>query len=134
MPDYGKNAVSARAAIRRAGKVVIMSVKTGGGFDPVESETIGSKTVNYNIAAVILPATIARFRGIDNKLVESGNLVITKGRYLILPTSDESGVAIPEPLPEFTFQFFGSTWKCLGCSPLNPAGIPILYQVGVLKV
>lgn len=33
-----------------------------------------------------------------------------------------------------TVSFDGTTWQVLGCTPINPAGTPIVYGVGVVKL
>lgn len=131
---YGEDAISAKASIKEAGLVVILKRLQDSAYNPETGADAAEVFDSFNVAAVVLPATLARFRGIDNKLVESGELVITKARYLLMSTIDETGAQIPEPEPEMQVSFFEKLWRVNGCSPINPAGTPILYQVGVTQI
>lgn len=135
MPAYADNAETALRLISEAGRVMPMSrTPIGANYDPVAGEDVApvADPQVWNIDAVTLPATIARFRGIDNKIVEDKNLILTKARYLLVAAKSKDGTYIPEPIPEDRVVFDSKTWRVLGCSPLKPADIPILYQVGVI--
>lgn len=132
MPNYGKSAESALASIRKAGLQLEASRTVPGTYDAAEGEESVAGTVSqWSIFSVILPATVARFRGIDNKLTEDG-LVLTKARYLLTAALNDAG-QIPEPLAEDIITFpDGTTWRVIGASPLKPAETALIYQIGVV--
>ncbi len=134
MPDYDKSARSALASIRKAGLELTASRKVPGVYDAAAGEETTEGTVSqWSIFSVILPATVARFRGIDNKLTEDG-LVLTKARYLLTAALNDSG-QIPEPLAEDTISFPDETvWRVIGASPLKPATTALIYQIGIVLV
>lgn len=134
MPDYGKTAKSAFASIKKAGVELLCERKSAGEYDPSEGDYSTPQTVNHwNIFCVILPATVERFRGIDNKLTGEG-LILAKARYLLTSALNGDG-QIPEPLPEDIIYFLaGGTWRVVGASPLNPAETPLIYQIGVIQI
>lgn len=136
MPDYGKAQASATRLIKGGGIAITASRLAVVAYDPVEGAEVAPvpPAQAWSLDAVVLPATIARFRGIDNKLAEDENLVLTKARYLLASARNRDGVLIPEPLPEDRVVFHGKTWRVVGASPLRPAEIEILYQIGVLLV
>lgn len=134
MPNYGKTAESAYLAISRNGSIIGCTREVSGQYDPVSGEDPQSVTTAWDIVAVKLPATIARFRGIDNKLVEDGSLNLAKARYLLTAAKDASGGFIPEPLPEDLVSFDGGIWRVVGATPIKPAGVAILYQIGVVLI
>ena len=122
MPNYGKTAESAYASILAAGA-----------YDPATGEETALPEVEtWEIAAVVLPATLERFRGIDSKLTEG--LILGKARYLLTAAKNSSGF-IPEPLPEDLIVFSDlSVWKVAGATSIKPGGLPIIYQIAVLNV
>lgn len=132
MPNYGKTAESAYASILAAGAVMAGTRALPGAYDPsTGEETAIPELQTWELVAVTLPATIARFRGIDVKLTEG--LVLGKARYLLTAAKNSSGF-IPEPLPEDVIVFPDLTaWKVIGATAIKPAGIPILYQIGVVN-
>lgn len=132
MPNYGKTAESAFAAILAAGEAMTATRQGAGSYDPATGEeTAIPELQTWELVAVALPATIARFRGIDSKLTEG--LVLGKARYLLTAAKNSSGF-IPEPLPEDLIVFSDlAVWKVVGATAIKPAGIPIIYQVGVVN-
>ena len=134
MPNYGKTALSAFKSIKKNGLAITLSrAEILDAYDPVAGEAVNPQAaVSYNTFAVVLPATVARFRGIDNKLTD--DLILQKARYLLAPALCADLTAMVEPIPEDRIEFSGQTWKVLGCSPLNPAGTALIYQIGVLLI
>ena len=132
MPNYGKTADNALVSILAAGATMTATRSLSGVYDPATGEeTAIPELQTWELVAVTLPATIARFRGIDNKLTEG--LVLGKARYLLTAAKNSNGF-IPEPLPEDVIVFPDLTaWKVIGSTPIKPAGVPILYQVGVVN-
>ncbi|MCQ0042382.1 MAG: hypothetical protein NF693_09005 [Bombella sp.] len=134
MPNYGKSAKSALESIRKAGVELLCERKSAGVYDPSLGDYSTPESVNHwNIFCVILPASVKKFRGIDNKLTDEG-LILTKARYLLTAALNEDG-QIPEPLPEDLIYFAeGSVWKVIGASPLKPAETALIYQIGVIEI
>lgn len=133
MPNYDQSAATATRLIKDSGSLMQVDRVTVADYDPITGQGTDT-TTSWNIDAVVLPATIARFRGIDNKLAEDTNLVLAKARYLLASPNDRDGVAIAEPLPQDVVNFDSKKWKIIGVSPLRPAGVTILYQIGVLLI
>lgn len=134
MPNYANNAATATRLIKEAGRLMAVKRKDSDeDYDPVAGASTDPKAdLTWNINAVVLPATLARFRGVDNKMAESGNLVLQKARFLLVSAVNQDGEIVPEPLPSDIVSFDDLEWGVVGASPLSPAGIPILYQVGVV--
>lgn len=137
MPNYIAAAETALRLIRDAGRVYSVQRSVEADYDPIEGidpDPQPEDTTIYSLTAVVLPATVARFRGIDNRIVEDNKLVVSRARYLLVAAkSPTDGSNIPEPEPEDRVTIDGSQWKVVGCSPLKPADVPILYRVGVIK-
>lgn len=136
MPDYGKAQKTATRLIKGGGIAIPVSRLAVVAYDPVEGAEVAPvpDPETWSLDAVVLPATIARFRGIDNKLAEDESLVLTKARYLLASARNRDGLLIPEPLPEDRVEFHSKTWRVVGASPLKPAETEILYQIGVILV
>lgn len=130
MADYSGLVASALRSIGNAGLTVSFSRKSAAqAYDPVAGEFTGAAIADqtWDASAVVLPATIQRFRGLDNKLADDNALVLAKARYLLVAADGK-----PEPQPEDRVAFFSETWRVVGCTPIAPDGTAIVYQVGVI--
>ena len=134
MPNYGKSAKSAFESIKKAGVELLCERKSAGVYDPALGDYSTPENVDHwKIFTVILPASVKKFSGIDNKLTDEG-LILTKARYLLTAALNEEG-QIPEPLPEDVIYFLeGTVWKVVGVSPLRPAETSLIYQIGVVQI
>lgn len=140
MATTAKDAREARSSIKEEGIIVAFTrPPISQAFDPVLGAAAEpapgdppASVLEWNADAVVLPATLARFRGVDSKLAEDSNLVLTKARLLLCAAVDATGATLPEPQPEDRVAFHGATWKVAGCSALKPAETALLYNVAVL--
>ncbi len=132
MPNYEETAETALRLIADAGRTLGMSRRvTTGDYDPIVGAPAAPDTASsWNVQAVVLPASLPRFRNIDNKLVEDGSLVLAKARYILAAAKNLAGETTPEPLPDDQIEFDGKKWRVAGCVSLSPAGIPLLYKIG----
>jgi hypothetical protein len=133
MPNYEQSAATATRLIKDSGRAMQVDRETVASYNPIDGSGTKS-TATWSIDAVVLPATIARFRGIDNKLAEDTNLILAKARYLLASAVNRDGLTVTEPLPQDVITFDDKKWRIIGVSPLRPAGVTILYQIGVLLV
>lgn len=78
---------------------------------------------------IVLPASKGTIEAFDNRS-EDGSLAGRELRYLKIAALGMSFV--PRKLD--TVSFDGATWQVLGCTPVNPAGTPIVYGAGVVKL
>ena len=113
--DFGQSATFTRTTMVPDGS-------TGGvvpSGDPLTS------TVNV----AVLPVESGTGPAFDNRLEEL-SLAKKTLRYLIVPAK---GMTLePEALDEVSFE--GHLWEVLGCTPINPAGTPVIYGVGVVRL
>lgn len=130
MPNYDQAAATATRLIKDAGRAMPAERTNVSAYEPITGVATAT-TQTWSLDAVVLPATIARFRGIDNKIADDTNLVLAKARYLLASAVNRDGVTIPEPLPQDTITFDGKDWRVIGASPLKPADVAIIYQIGV---
>jgi hypothetical protein len=91
--------------------------------------TKGAATNTSTASAVVLPASKGTVEAFDNRL-ENGSLVGRELRYIKVAAA--SITFEPKSLDEMSMD--GSTWEVLGCTPVNPAGTPLVYGVGVAKI
>jgi hypothetical protein len=129
MADYEANAELALRLIRENGRDLPMTRSVGGTYDPVAGSVSGGTVDSWSIPGIILPATFRSMVGLDNGMLEAGTLTLSKARKILAAAKG----SLHEPLPEDIINFDGSNWRVLACVPLNPAGIPIVYKIGVMK-
>lgn len=95
-----------------------------GSNDPVASE-------DQKIKCLVLPISQTANQAIassDNRLLKDA-LITGKLRFLLIAAAS----AVMEPAPNDVSFFDGGWWQVLGCTPLSPAGTPILYKVAVMQ-
>lgn len=84
--------------------------------------------VSPSPVGVVLPASKGTIQAFDNR-VKSGELVDEKLRFVIIAAK-----GLPfEPKSGDRLTFDDADWIALGCTPLNPTGIPIYYGLGVRR-
>lgn len=127
--DYAAIAESALAAIRDAGREITIK-RYDTAFDGATSTVDKQVTLDGVFTCVVLPAkkanAIAHFQvGFDNSYAE--NLRAGKVRRLLIAASG----APFAPQQGDTAEFDELAWEVLGCTPLAPAGVDVIYQVEV---
>ena len=124
--DYAALASTALASIKEAGfKLPIKRVS--GTFDPVEGEVTASSLLSGELDAVTLPASAGTVQAFDNRPLD--DLIRGKLRFFIAAAS--SAPFVPQANDIITFE--GETWTIMGCTPLAPAGTPLIYRFGARR-
>ena len=122
MPDYSKLQDTALRLIKQAGQVLTFSRTVPGAYNPVTGEDATATVQNQELVVVILPMTAN-----DDNMI--AGLTLAKQRKIIIAAKGSTA----EPLPEDRTVYEGKTWKLEGCTPLNPAGIALIYK-GALRL
>lgn len=135
--DYAKAARTAERLIGRFGRpqgVTLKRMVPGSGPDWNPGPP---SWITYTCTAVILQASKGTIEAFDNRL-ERGSLIDEKLRYVVMsPQMVRTSATGPdhiEPKSTDILEFDGSTWTVLGCTPLNPAGTPVYYPMGVRRL
>lgn len=125
--DYGRTQKTAARLIEKFGRIVTLVRPTSEtGATPWDPTTTGETT--YETVAAILPASKGTIEAFDNR-IDSETLIEERLRFLLMP-----GLGLPiEPKAHDIVRFDGWDWAVLGCTPLNPAGTAIMYQMGVKR-
>lgn len=123
--NYAKSQATAERLLKKFGRPVTLKRQVPGGpaWDP------GVPTwQEYPAIAAVLPYAKGTIEAFDNRL-EGGTLIEERLRYVLM-----SPVGLPiEPKSGDRVNFDGHDWTVLGCTPLNPAGTPVLYPMGVKR-
>jgi hypothetical protein len=132
--NYAKSAATAQRLLAKFGRSIVLKrnvAGTGPAHDPGAPTSIA-----YAVSAAVLPASKGTIEAFDNRL-ESGALVDEKLRYVLMSTkmlrTSEAGPDAIEPKSGDVLTFDGHDWTVLGCTPLNPAGTPVIYRMGVKR-
>ena len=90
----------------------------------------------YSALAVVLPASQGTIEAFDNRM-EGGSLLEERLRYVLMSARmtrvSEVGATSIEPKSTDIVEFDGHSWRVLGCTPLAPAGVPVIYPMGVQR-
>lgn len=121
MSNYAKNAASALRMITKAGQAAVLRRSTPGTYD-TETGTTAAPTVTNSPCFVVLFDYELRDSGqalADGSLIQVGDLQI------LLPAS---GLAFVPATGDLLI-VGGVTWTIKNVKEVNPAGIPILYEL-----
>lgn len=132
--DYAESAADALELLQEFGSQIVLK-RAVPGTGPAHNP--GPPTwVTYSAFAAILPASKGTIEAFDNRL-EGGTLIEEKLRFVLMATeitrTSEEGPATIEPQALDVLTFQGRDWTVLGQTPLNPAGVPVLYRMGVKR-
>ena len=130
--DYPRSQNTAIRLLTKFGRTIQVGYSTPGtgpGYEP------GPDTWVWNdVVAAVLPANKSLLESFDNQL-EAGTLIAEKLRYVIMAPLLVGGAPHPkEPESMMRVIFDNAEWQILGATPLNPAGIPVLYNMGVKRL
>lgn len=102
-----------------------------GSYDPIDDELTELPPLQQDVVCIVLPASKGTIEAFDNRLV-SGTLIEQNLRFLKIAAVGPNMLPLEfEPFAgDWTF-FEGSRWRALGSTPINPAGVPLLYNVAV---
>jgi len=100
--------------------------RLGNDYDPTTGDASAIAKVEGTIKALVLPvASTAKsvFTEADNRQTEA--LRTGKARFILAAAKG----APFEPEPNDLIELEGNRYTVLGCSPLSPAGVPLLYKI-----
>jgi hypothetical protein len=92
--------------------------------------------VEYEASAVVMPASKGTIEAFDNRY-QGGSLIDEKLRYVMMSPFmtriSEEGPASIEPKSGDVLTFDSYDWTVIGSTPLSPAGVPVLFPMGVKR-
>jgi len=97
--------------------------------DGIAGTSIPGTPTTSTADVVVLPINKAPGEAFDNSR-ETLSAAHKTLRYLKVSASSIDF----EPLPNDQVTMDSATWQVLGCTPVNPAGTPIVYGVGLVKL
>lgn len=128
MADYAGLASTALRLIEANGRSITVK-RTSGTHVPATGGYTPTATTSGTLKAVVLPASKGTIEAFDNRVVD-GTLIDEKLRYVLAAAKG----APFEPKSNDLLEFDSLTWRILGCTPLNPAGTPLVYKIGCIRV
>lgn len=127
MSSYEKTAQTALKLLKKNGRSILLR-RPDRTVDNVSGISTEGPATEGLLWVVILPASKGTVEAFDNR-VEQSDLSSAKLRYIIAAADG----APFEPKSNDEVVFDGSVWTVLGATPLSPAGIPLLYKLGVKR-
>lgn len=103
---------------------LVLSRKIGGGYDPATDTEVPGSTITSPMKCVVLPVEPSA-----SDSVEEGTLIASSMR--LLKVAAEGMVFVPASADTVAFE--GVQWLVLSATPINPAGIPLVYNVMVKR-
>lgn len=132
--DYAKSAATAQRLLKKFGRQIEIKRSVPGNGPPHNPGP--ASWITYSATAATLPASKGTIEAFDNRL-DGGTLIDERLRYVIMSPqmtrTSASGPETIEPKSTDVLTFDGHKWTVLGCTPLNPAGTPVLYPMGVKR-
>lgn len=130
MIDYPEIAEGALEAIKEAGRVIVIK-RYSSAYDGATATDVMTLTHEGDFTVAVLPAkkanALAGFGiGFDNAYAEA--LRKGKVRALLIAASE----APFEPAEGDRAEFDNGLWNFLGCTPISPAGVPVVYKAEVV--
>lgn len=125
MPDYAKTARAAALKIAAAGQVATLRRVVLGEYDTDTGKPAVLSDTSYTCYVALFDYSL-QGSGISN---EPGSLIQAGDKQILLPAY---GLAIT-PAPGDTLIVGGVTWNIKNVKELNPAGVPILYDLNGRK-
>jgi hypothetical protein len=120
--NYTKIADNVDKQFAKAGRTIIVSRETS---DVDIAGKVATTVETCEAVAVVLPLSKWWY---DN-FVDDGAFARKVGRLLKVAAS---GMTFePRAFDKVTFD--GATWIVLGCTVISPAGIPLVYNIGVVR-
>ena len=126
--DYSKLQTSAAALLARFGKSYPI-LRRNPSYDPLLGQHTGDAPQVGNLTAVVLPASKGTVEAFDIRLGKEG-LTLDQLRFCL--TAALGAPFRPQPTDIVTYE--GRQWTVLGCTPLDPAGTPLIYKIAIRKM
>lgn len=109
------------------GRKIPFSRTIDGEYDPETGGSSGT-TQTETATVVVLPASNGTVQAFDIKF-DNGTLVESNLRALVIAAKGLDWM--PSPGDKATFD--GADWTFIGCTPINPAGTPLVYKASVRR-
>ena len=127
MPDYNKLAQTTLDLIKKSGRAFVIT-RSRPSFDDVTGTPTAGTPQAGTFQAIVLPRYKGRtFDSLDDSIKEK----LIQGKARTLYAAAVGAPFAPEALDEVTIS--GEQWVVIGCTELSPAGITMLYTIGVVK-
>lgn len=128
MDFYEQNAELALNLVRQYGTTVTL-IRYKHVTDDVAGTVASEVDLTGPAAALNLPASAGTIQAFDNRALNAA-LGTANIRYFLMAAKG----APFEPRPQDIILYADREWQILGSTPLNPAGVPLLYKIGSLGV
>lgn len=126
--NYAKTLATVDRLIEKFGQTLTFTrITEGGRYDPHVGESVQTEAA-FSAKCVVLPTGSGTVEAFDEK--RDPDLVDAKRRFLLVSPLNVSDR--PQSADHLTFE--GAEWVVMGCTPLAPAGVDVLYRVGVQRV
>jgi|PlaIllAssembly_1097288.scaffolds.fasta_scaffold07940_4 hypothetical protein len=126
--NYAALAQTVNAKLAAYGQQITVKRYTPSRNSSTGAVTKGAATLTASCAAIEVPVTQGLVQSFETRLDEAA---LTTKVMRAFKVSTLLGFK-PLPLDEVTLND-GSVWPVVGCTPVNPAGIPLVYTIGVAK-
>lgn len=126
--DYNEIAQGALESIKEAGGTLAI-LRSRPSFDDITgTPTPDPSPQSGKLSAVVLP----RYKGVVfRNMDEAFREALVKGRAKSVLAAASDATFPPEPNDELTIE--GSQWRIIGVTVLAPAGVPLVYTIGVMQ-
>tara|TARA_R110000822_G_scaffold11698_10_gene42484 strand:- start:89 stop:481 length:393 start_codon:yes stop_codon:yes gene_type:complete len=124
--DYADAANTALELIAEFGGTGKLVQYDGQSVDPITSVVIPGTLVQTDITLVFLPATNGTILGFEERLKQ--DFVSGKAKFVIVSAK---GVPLPRIGDKLIADESGITYSVAGATPLDPAGTPVIYNIGL---
>lgn len=108
---------------------LVLKRETAATLDPREDIETPGVTLEQPIVCIVLPVSKGVVEAFDNRL-EGGTLIESNMRLLKIPAK---GLEFEPRAGDIVPELEGARWVALGSTPVNPAGIPLLFNVTVKR-
>lgn len=95
--------------------------------DIITGEVTQTQVIRGTIDAINLPASKGTLEAFDNRYYED----MVAGKVRFFKVASETATFEPEQGDIAVID--GEQWECLGSTPVNPAGVAIVYNVGFMR-
>lgn len=108
---------------------LVLEREVAGSIDPREDVEVPGEKLSQPITCIVLPVSKGVVEAFDNRL-EGGTLIESNMRLLKIPAL---GLAWEPRAGDIVPELEGARWVALGSTPINPAGIALLFNVTVKR-
>lgn len=129
--DYTRMATVAETLLTKFGQSMTLThVTEGGRYDPHTGESVQTET-QETVIGVLLPTGSSRVRGGEGAIgdFDDSTVGLTSDRRRFAVIKAKSVATAPKPADRVAAN--GTSYRVTGVTPINPAGVAIVYQVGL---